>query len=478
MLVAPMSEPVPESPIQAWLLCRSGACAGMRFALRDGTLRIGRAPDNEAVIEGPDAATVSSHHCEIERDGEGFRVRDRNSTNGTWVDGERVTESPLPPSAVLRLGQQGPEFGIVLQAPPAADILDRTIEIHAANLPPVAAPPSANEDRLAAAVDHARKMRGQGVGGETMTIMRNVLDEMLRHTYRRHRTMGIALVAALLVVSGFAIWKTVMLDREKRAIDTRIGEMEAAVQNAKEQSEKDHLISRLDDYEEQAESLRRSFLYRIGPHDEGDFVTRDLREVMAAFGAEVYSIPPDFIERVKHYIDQDLGPDRPNIEHALVERAGAMKTIRRILEEEQMPPDLAFIPIVESALSRASESEAGAMGPWQLTAPTARGYGLRVDAEVDERKDLVKSTRASCRYLKDLILDFGAGSSVMLALAAYNSGGSKVKQAVSHAVQNPIQQGNFWRLYRIRALPLETREYVPKVFAAILIGRNPRHFGF
>jgi membrane-bound lytic murein transglycosylase D len=113
-----------------------------------------------------------------------------------------------------------------------------------------------------------------------------------------------------------------------------------------------------------------------------------------------------------------------------------------------------------------------------MTATTAKAYGLRVDGQVDERKNLVRATRASCSYLRDLILDFGTGSSVMLALAAYNTGTSRVKQAVAKTVEDPIKQRNFWYLYRARALPLETREYVPKVFAAILIGRNPQHFGF
>ena len=65
-------------------------------------------------------------------------------------------------------------------------------------------------------------------------------------------------------------------------------------------------------------------------------------------------------------------------------------------------------------------------------------------------------------FLANLILDFGAGSSVMLALAAYDSGTTKVKQAVAHTVRDPIKQRNFWYLYRTRSLPLETREYVPK----------------
>jgi membrane-bound lytic murein transglycosylase D len=135
---------------------------------------------------------------------------------------------------------------------------------------------------------------------------------------------------------------------------------------------------------------------------------------------------------------------------------------------------------VESAVTSNQTSAAGAAGPWQLMAPTARAFGLRVDGKVDERKDLLKSTQASSRILRSLILDFGTGSSVMLALAAYNLGPARVKQAVVKTVRDPIKQRNFWYLYRTRALPAETREYVPKVcglIGGIVIGRDPTHFG-
>jgi membrane-bound lytic murein transglycosylase D len=91
--------------------------------------------------------------------------------------------------------------------------------------------------------------------------------------------------------------------------------------------------------------------------------------------------------------------------------------------------------------------------------------------------NVVKSTQAACKYIRDLILDFGSGSSVMLALAAYNLGPSKVKQAIRR-VEDPIKQRNFWYLYHVRALPSETREYVPKVIAAMIIGRQPKRYGF
>jgi membrane-bound lytic murein transglycosylase D len=216
---------------------------------------------------------------------------------------------------------------------------------------------------------------------------------------------------------------------------------------------------------------------RLGSRNSGDYLIRELRAVMAEFGAEVYSIPPDFVERVSHYIEIDLGPNRPLVSRALNEAGPQVRLVRHVLEEEQLPPDLAYIPLVESAVTTDQASAAGAAGPWQLMAPTARAFGLRVDAEVDERKDLLKSTQASSRILRSLILDFGTGSSVMLALAAYNLGPSRVKQAVVKNVRDPIKQRNFWYLYRTRALPAETREYVPKVFAAIVIGRDPRHFG-
>lgn len=269
------------------------------------------------------------------------------------------------------------------------------------------------------------------------------------------------------------------MDRERHAIDRRIHEVETQLQNAAgKPAESDRLISQLDQYQNQAQQLEQSVLYRFNPLVKEDFLTHEIRTLMAEFGAEVYSVPPDFVDRVGHYIEQDQGPNHSLVAHVLNGSGPQLKIMRRVLKEEQLPLDLAFIPLVESALAPEKSSAAGALGPWQLTPATARAFGLRVDHQVDERMDLTKSTRASCRFLRSLILDFGSGSSVMLALAAYNLGPYKVKQAVINTVKDPIKQRNFWYLYRAGALPKETREYVPKVVAAMIIGRNARHFGF
>ena len=433
------------------------------------------------MLDGPDCAMVSQSHLEITREGERFRVRDLESTNGTWLDGERIAEAEVAAGKTIRLGSQGPEFTFMIEQGRPVE-LDRTIEIPievVAGMTSNPLLPSGEHDQLLTdAVARARRLRSELGHGQTMTIMRHVIDHALSKTRRRWRRVVQALVAALVIISAAGIWRVTVLVRQKHAIDARIREIEAQLEKPEaSQEQTDRLVTQLNEYETQAQSLERNALYRIGARDSGDYLLRELRAVMAEFGAEVYSIPPDFVERVSHYIELDLGPNRPLIARALNDASRQVTLIRQVLEQEQLPTDLAYIPLVESAVTSDQASAAGAAGPWQLMAPTARAFGLRVDGQVDERKDLLKSTQASSRILRSLILDFGAGSSVMLALAAYNLGPSRVKQAVVKNVRDPIKQRNFWYLYRTRALPAETREYVPKVFAAIVIGRDPRHFG-
>ena len=479
------------SHTRAWLVSQSGSRVGFRHSIPDGITRIGRSRENDIVLEGTEAAGVSLQHLEIHRDGDSFRVRDLSSTNGSFLNGERVSEAALSAPAVVRLGAQGPEFSFVMEedntgSPPSDQCgdLDKTLAIPAASIPagqpPVPTPLSGTFDGLLSnAVAQARRARAEGLLDTTMTIMRQTLHQAVRHTGKRFRRVIGILAASLVVVSGVAAWKIWDLDREKSAIDRRIHAIEAQLQKANGADPgTDRLIAQLDAYEGQAEELQRSLLYRVGVHQPVDFVGAEIRSLLAEFGAEVYSVPPEFAQRVQFYIDRYTGSDRALTAKALEGDQIRLETVRKVLEHEQLPLDLAYIPVVESALSPGQVSHAGAAGPWQLTPVTARSCGLRVDQEVDERMNLQSSTRAACHYLRNLILDFGSGSSVMLALAAYNLGPSKVKEAIMKTVRNPIEQRNFWYLYRVHALPEETREYVPKVVALMIIGGNPEHFGF
>jgi hypothetical protein len=139
--------------------------------------------------------------------------------------------------------------------------------------------------------------------------------------------------------------------------------------------------------------------------------------------------------------------------------------VEPILRSHGVPIDLAAVILVESGGRATALSPKGARGLWQLMPDTARRYGLRVDEIRDDRLDLFRATDAAARYLHDLYAQFGDWK---LALAAYNTGEANVGAAILKAHTQDFDQ-----LTRLRVLPLETRNYVPRVLAtAQLIGQS------
>src|SRR5215831_3345970 len=108
-------QPATPSKPKAWLICPSGVLAGTRYPLTDGTTSLGRGSENQIILDGPEYAVVSQAHLEIIREGEHFRVRDLESTNGTWLDGERITEVEVAAGKTIRLGSQGPELTFAVE---------------------------------------------------------------------------------------------------------------------------------------------------------------------------------------------------------------------------------------------------------------------------------------------------------------------------------------------------------------------------
>jgi Transglycosylase SLT domain len=141
-------------------------------------------------------------------------------------------------------------------------------------------------------------------------------------------------------------------------------------------------------------------------------------------------------------------------------------TLTPILQKEGVPAELAAMILIESGGNPTALSPKGARGLWQLMPDTARRYGLVVDNMRDERLDIEKSTRAAARYLSDLHLQFGSWP---LALAAYNTGEQHLQRAIDRS-----RSAEFTVLSSLGRLPLETRNYVPAVMAAIsLFGKPP-----
>lgn len=129
------------------------------------------------------------------------------------------------------------------------------------------------------------------------------------------------------------------------------------------------------------------------------------------------------------------------------------------LREHGLPNDLKYLAVVESALNAKAVSKVGATGLWQFMPYTGLDYGLQQNGVIDERIDPVQATDAAARYLKHLYKQYNDWA---LALAAYNSGPTRVNNAIKKAHSN-----NFWVIQRY--LPEETRNYVPAFIAASYI---------
>ncbi|MDH4247778.1 MAG: transglycosylase SLT domain-containing protein [Deltaproteobacteria bacterium] len=144
--------------------------------------------------------------------------------------------------------------------------------------------------------------------------------------------------------------------------------------------------------------------------------------------------------------------------------------IRRILAEEGIPPELAYLVAVESNFQPLARSSMNAAGLWQLMVPTARRFGLKVlHPWYDERLDPEKSTRAAARLLGYLYDKFGTWD---LALAAYNAGEGRLMNAMQRAQIHGVSM-DYWSL----PLPPQTQGFVPAFLAMTQIHSNPESFG-
>jgi hypothetical protein len=456
---------------------QQGQQAGSRYELRSPVTRIGRAADNDVVIGGPEASVVSGRHAEIRDVNDHWVLRDLCSTNGTFVNGERCSEAPLELNSVIQLGPGGPTLTLTTWGDaPAPGELNRTLVV--ASEPPPAGLGTEHDRLLRQAVAEARHARWAGALNQTGAIMRRALVSVLARSTRRFRRVVAGLTCLLVAVTALGAWKIQSMRHEKADLDARIGRIERGIEAAAENPPRmDRLILDLDRYQIEAQALERNPLYRWSGGPAPDPLDTEIRTLLAEFGAEVYSVPPEFRDAVQRELDRIQRAGRPLMAHALGEAKPEIGRIGGVLERNHLPRDFAYMVLVESAMDPSRSSAAGGAGLWQFTPATARAFGLRVNRHTDERLDLDKSTQAASEYIRSLILDFGAGSSVMLALAAYDVGPARVKQAI-HRVTDPIRQRDFWYLYRTHALPEETREYVPKVIAAMIVGRQPARYGF
>lgn len=160
---------------------------------------------------------------------------------------------------------------------------------------------------------------------------------------------------------------------------------------------------------------------------------------------------------VARYIEQYTTRLRYSVSYMLGISNFYVPIFEEALAYYNIPLELKYLPVIESAFNPRARSRVGAMGLWQFMPATAKRYGLAINSLVDERCDPIKSSYAAAKYLKDLYDIFNDWT---LVIAAYNCGPNNVSKAIHRADGD----NNYWKIYPY--LPRETRGYVPAFIAA------------
>jgi membrane-bound lytic murein transglycosylase D len=154
----------------------------------------------------------------------------------------------------------------------------------------------------------------------------------------------------------------------------------------------------------------------------------------------------------------------------VMERGGPyLAFIRREIESRGLPPELLYLPVIESAFLSTAKSTSGAAGLWQFMKNSISPFDMKVTEWMDERLDFWKSTQGALRKLEDNYRQLGDWP---LALAAYNAGLGAVRQIV-----NRTGIKDYWELSEKKRLKTETIHYVPKLLAVAAIVSDPRRYG-
>jgi len=172
----------------------------------------------------------------------------------------------------------------------------------------------------------------------------------------------------------------------------------------------------------------------------------------------------------RHYIDLYSSPGGIDNLNAILERGKIyLPFIREEIRRRNLPPELAYLPVVESNFLITARSKSGAVGLWQFMLNSISPFDMRVTDQIDERRDFIKSTTGALAKLEDNYRTLGNWH---LALAAYNSGLGEVTRIVR---RTGIR--DYWELSRRNEFRQETAHYVPKLAAVAFILSQPERYG-
>jgi membrane-bound lytic murein transglycosylase D len=181
-----------------------------------------------------------------------------------------------------------------------------------------------------------------------------------------------------------------------------------------------------------------------------------------------FEIPMDYNDQVHKYINYFATRWQPRLKEMITMKEYYFPIYESILDQYQLPIEIKYLSVIESALNQKAVSVSGAVGLWQFMPYTGKIYGLQINSYIDERKSIEKATHAACHYFMDMKEQF---DDWLIVLASYNCGPGNIRKAIRRSGGKKT----FWEIYPY--LPKQTRNYVPKYIAMAYMLNFYGHYG-
>jgi pSer/pThr/pTyr-binding forkhead associated (FHA) protein len=446
---------------------------------------VGRDPACEVQIQD---VHVSRRHVMVSVDGGQWSLRDLQSSNGVFVNGQRVTTASIDGSLTITLGADGPTVQMEREAPPVE-----------AEPPPPFEESSGETMLLGRYADRYFGSAGESdeeVGPRTLMI-RKAFEKVQKQQKRKHRWIVSVVALAGLLAGGYAYYGHRQMSRQQavaeelfyamKTLDVDIAKVEQLLASSGQaQSEQ------VRKYMEQRQQMENNYDRFVSSVYDRRLTEQErlILRVTRTFGECELGAPSEYLREVQRYISRWQSTGRFARAAKLAQDLGYTTRIAQEFLGQNLPPQFFYLAMQESDFepfrSGPPTRFGYAKGMWQFIPETARRYGLEVGPlsafpkpdPKDDRHNWEKSTRAAAKYIKDIYAT-DAQASGLLVMASYNWGEQRVINLIRTLPPNPRER-NFWKLlerYRER-LPVETYDYVFYIVSAAVIGENPRLFGF
>ena len=445
--------------------------------------QIGRERECDVHIDDP---SVSRRHVLVSFASGQWWVRDQQSGNGVFVEGDHVGSASIESSLTIRLGPNGPsiEFQLESREQPVVET-------------PVA--PRVSSPTMIAQRYFGSAASDEVVGGQTMMI-RKAFQKVHKRQKRTYQAIVAALAAVALAALGYAWYGQQQLAKQQalaedlfyqmKAHDVEIANLERqllASNNSQGQNQVEAYLAR----RRQMQTNYEQFISGLKLYDHALTPKEQLiLRVTPLFGECEMAAPPEYLAEVNSYIRKWQSTGRYAASVSRAQQMGYVKRIIQEFERQDLPPQFFYLAMQESGFDEVASGPPTrwgiAKGMWQFVPDTAKRYGLTVGPLVaypradpaDDRHKWENATRAAAAYIKEIYAT-DAQASGLLVMASYNWGENRVINLLRKMPANPRER-NFWKvLERHRdQVPKQTYDYVLSIVSAAVIGENPRLFGF